>query len=70
MRDDTKVITLSGERLGELETVKTILLGMGLTEKQVTDQRAISAALQVLITNHHNGGELEFHFVDGRSPEV
>ena len=70
MRDDLKTVALTGERLTELETVKDILREWGVAEQHITNQRALSAAMQVLIANHHNGGELVFHFVDGRSPEV
>ena len=60
-------VALTGERLGEFEAVKDILLSLGVKESGLSTQRVVSAALQTLIGFHGIGGELTFKWVDGRA---
>ena len=58
---------LTGERIEEFEEVRNILLSLGVKKKGLSNQRVMSAALQVLIGHHEVGGELSFKWVDGRA---
>lgn len=59
-------VNLTGERLGEFEAVRDILLSLGVKESDLSKQRVLSAALQTLIGFHEMGGELTYRWVDGR----
>ena len=59
-------VCLTGDRIGELEAVRAILLSLGVKESGLSTQRVVSAALQTLIGFHGIGGELTYRFVDGR----
>ena len=59
-------VNLTGERIGEFEEAKAILLSLGVKGKGLSNQRVLSAALQVLIGHHEIGGELTFRWIDGR----
>ena len=60
-------VNLTGERIPEFERAKRILLSLGVKKKGLSNQRVMSAALQVLIGFHESGGELSFTWVDGRA---
>ena len=59
-------VVLTGERLGEFEAVKDILLSLGVKESGLSTQQVVSAALQTLIGHHKVGGKLTYRFKDGR----
>ena len=59
-------VVLTGERLGEYQAVKAILLSKGVKESELSTQHVVSAAFQTLIDFHGVGGELTYRFVDGR----
>ena len=53
-------VNLTGDRIQEFERAKRILLSLGVGRKGLSNQRVLSAALQVLIGHHEIGGELTF----------
>ena len=57
---------LTGERLGEFEACRNILLGVGVKDKDLSVQRVMSAAFQALISFHASGGEVGVKWIDGR----
>ena len=59
-------VNLTGERLGEFEAARAILLSLGVKDSELSKQRVLSAALQVLRNFHDMGGELTYRWVDGR----
>ena len=59
-------IVLTGERLEEFTKARDILASLGMTDDELSNQRVLSASLQVLIGAHEVGGELSFKWVDGR----
>ena len=63
-------VSLTGERVLEFETCRDILESIGVTSINLTPQRVLSAALQVMIAHKQHGGEIIFHFDDARrTPE-
>ena len=57
---------LTGERLGEFEAAKAILISLGVEESSLSVQRVMSAAFQALIGFHASGGELSLKWTDAR----
>ena len=62
-----KTITLTGERVGELQQVKALLTGLGVED--VSDQMAVTAAFQTLLAYVRGGGQLTWEFDDKRKRE-
>ena len=60
-------VVLTGERIDEFDRAKEILLSLGVSGKGLSNQRVLSAALQVLRGHHEIGGELTFRWIDGRA---
>ena len=59
-------VVLTGERIDEFDRAKEILLALGVEGKEPSNQRVVSAALQVLIGFHGIGGVLSYRFDDAR----
>ncbi len=56
---------LTGERLGEFEACRDILLSLGVKDSDLSVQRVMSSAFQALI-EFHKIGEVSVKWVDGR----
>ena len=56
---------LTGERLGEYEACREILLSVGVEESKLSVQRVMSASFQALI-EFHKIGEVSVTWADGR----
>ena len=56
---------LTGERLGEFEACRNILLSLGVKDCDLSVQRVMSAAFQALV-EFHKVGEVSVKWVDGR----
>ena len=59
-------VVLTSDRIEEFDKAKEILIGLGVKESGLSNQRVLSAALQVLIGFHGIGGVLTYKFVDRR----
>ena len=60
-------VNLTGDRIDEFERARAILLSLGVKDSGLSNQRVLSAALQVLIGFHEIGGELTYKWIDGRA---
>ena len=56
---------LTGERLGEYEACREILLGLGVKDSDLSVQRVMSSAFQALI-EFHKIGTVSVKWADGR----
>ena len=56
---------LTGERLGEYEACREILLGLGVKDSDLSVQRVMSSAFQALI-ELHKIGTVSVEWTDGR----
>ena len=66
-RRETLQAALSGERLAEFETCRDILLEDG--QRELSVQKVLSAAMQIMIGFKQMGGILTYSFHDGRTKE-
>ena len=64
-----KQITLTSERIEELQSCRDVLARQGYTGLELTDQRVISAAMQTLTGYVNSGGKLNFVWDDKRTSE-
>ena len=62
----TQSVTLSGDRIVELEICRAMLAATGIPVEELTGQKVLSASMQVLMSHLRAGMKISWQFDDAR----